>query len=267
MSQYTDKLRELALAATRGPWATDRHLGSRSGEVLICLDAQDRGRGIAIAETVPGTGEEACNAAYIAAANPDAVLALLNEVEQLRDLIMRRPALNKGILHAYAAWNAECYEATAIPAPAANADHIDTEAEWEAHARDLDCPYCGGSGHIDDVQTAVAVDAAQYHQPDGWLQDGSLLYRLTDERQPQNRDEINVTMAGGSRDERDRAAMASALLGMTRERAAAARLIAAAPELLEALQSVLDNCLDSEGLCAAHAKARAAIAKATGGAA
>ena len=43
-----------------------------------------------------------------------------------------------------------------------------------------------------------------------------------------------------------------------------ARLIAAAPELLEALQSVLDNCLDSEGLCAAHAKARAAIAKATG---
>ena len=35
-------------------------------------------------------------------------------------------------------------------------------------------------------------------------------------------------------------------------------------ELLEALQSVLDNCLDSEWLCAAHAKARAAIAKATG---
>ena len=48
------------------------------------------------------------------------------------------------------------------------------------------------------------------------------------------------------------------------EARANARLIAAAPELLEALQSVLDNCLDSEGLCAAHAKARAAIAKATG---
>ncbi len=41
----------------------------------------------------------------------------------------------------------------------------------------------------------------------------------------------------------------------------------ACAELLEALQSVLDNCLDSEGLCAAHAKARAAIAKAKGGAA
>lgn len=43
-----------------------------------------------------------------------------------------------------------------------------------------------------------------------------------------------------------------------------ARLIAAAPELLEALNLVLDNCLDSGGLAAAHAKARAAIAKATG---
>ena len=109
--------------------------------------------------------------------------------------------------------------------------------------RDLDCPHCGGSGHVDDVQTAVAVDAAQYRQPDGWLQDGSLLYRLTDERQPQNRDEINVTMAGGSRDERDRAAMASALLGMTRERAAAARLIAAAPDLLAALDEAYGELL------------------------
>ena len=45
---------------------------------------------------------------------------------------------------------------------------------------------------------------------------------------------------------------------------ASERIRDAAPELLEALKSVLDNCLDSEGLCAAHAKARAAIAKATG---
>ena len=38
----------------------------------------------------------------------------------------------------------------------------------------------------------------------------------------------------------------------------------AAPELLEALESVMGNCLDSEGLTAAYAKARAAIAKARG---
>lgn len=43
-----------------------------------------------------------------------------------------------------------------------------------------------------------------------------------------------------------------------------AHLLAAAPELLEALEAVLDNCLDSQGLFDAYAKARAAIAKATG---
>ncbi len=42
----------------------------------------------------------------------------------------------------------------------------------------------------------------------GWLRSGSLLYRLTDEPRPQNRDEINVTMAQGSRegDKRERRA-------------------------------------------------------------
>ena len=34
---------------------------------------------------------------------------------------------------------------------------------------------------------------------DGWLQDRGLLYRLTDEKNPQNRDEIKVTMADSSR--------------------------------------------------------------------
>ena len=28
--------------------------------------------------------------------------------------------------------------------------------------RDLDCPHCGGSGHVDDVQASIAVDAARY---------------------------------------------------------------------------------------------------------
>ena len=46
-----------------------------------------------------------------------------------------------------------------------------------------------------------------------------------------------------------------------------ARLIAAAPELLESLQSVLNSCLDSQGLADAYKQARAAIAKVEGGAA
>jgi hemoglobin-like flavoprotein len=40
--------------------------------------------------------------------------------------------------------------------------------------------------------------------------------------------------------------------------------VAQRDELLEALKDVLNNCLDSNGLAEAYAKARAAIAKATG---
>jgi hypothetical protein len=50
--------------------------------------------------------------------------------------------------------------------------------------------------------TAIKQVLAAPVQPvasDGWLQSGGLLYRLTDGRKPQNRDEINVTMAEGSR--------------------------------------------------------------------
>ena len=53
--------------------------------------------------------------------------------------------------------------------------------------------------------------------------------------------------------------------GYGEQQQANARLIAAAPDLLEALQAVLANSLDSKGLADAHKQARAAIAKATGG--
>jgi hypothetical protein len=45
-----------------------------------------------------------------------------------------------------------------------------------------------------------------------WLQSDGLLYRLTDELHPENRDEINVTMADGSRSIESRARRASELL-------------------------------------------------------
>ena len=51
---------------------------------------------------------------------------------------------------------------------------------------------------------------------DGWLQDGPLLYRLTDERRPRNRDEIIVTMANSSRTEEARTRRAGELLDAVR---------------------------------------------------
>jgi len=51
---------------------------------------------------------------------------------------------------------------------------------------------------------------------DGWLQDGGLLYRLTDDRNPKNRDEIYVTMADGSRSDASRTRRAGELLDRIR---------------------------------------------------
>jgi len=64
------------------------------------------------------------------------------------------------------------------------------------------------SGAITEQQELVA-DA-------GWLQSGGLLYRLTDERRPQNRDEINVTMADESRSIDARTRRAKELLNRIR---------------------------------------------------
>ena len=60
---------------TPGPWKVDKELTSRSGEWLIAMDAGDKGRGIAIAETRVATGAELANARLIAAA-PELLEAL-----------------------------------------------------------------------------------------------------------------------------------------------------------------------------------------------
>lgn len=65
------------------------------------------------------------------------------------------------------------------------------------------------------LEAALTAPAAEV-PTDGWLQAGGLLYRLTDERKPQNRDEINVTMADGSRTPEACARRAGELLGLIR---------------------------------------------------
>ena len=71
-----------------------------------------------------------------------------------------------------------------------------------------------------EIRASIAA-LARTQQPeqlptDGWLQDGGLLYRLTDGRRPENRDEINVTRAEGSRSPESRARRAGELLDRIR---------------------------------------------------
>lgn len=63
-----------------------------------------------------------------------------------------------------------------------------------------------------DVSNDALESDLQHPHPDGWLQSGGLLYRLTDDRHPQNRDEINVMMADGSRSDEARTRRAGELL-------------------------------------------------------
>ena len=78
----------------------------------------------------------------------------------------------------------------------------------------LDLAYCKG---IARAAIANAQDGIQQAiQEDGWIQDGYLLYRLTNEPKPRNRDEISVTMVNGSRAEAARTKRASEILNAIR---------------------------------------------------
>ena len=72
---------------------------------------------------------------------------------------------------------------------------------------------------LQDALTAAdtALAALSEPQDDGWLQVGPLLYRLTDERRPTNRDEIRVTMANGSCSPESCTARAGELLDAIRQ--------------------------------------------------
>lgn len=71
-----------------------------------------------------------------------------------------------------------------------------------------------GAKVVTGVKWLLAQQAAPAPGEDGWLQSGGLLYRLTDEHRPCNRDEINVTMVDGSRDPNACALRAGNLLAL-----------------------------------------------------
>ena len=66
------------------------------------------------------------------------------------------------------------------------------------------------------LRDGVASAGSEPVAVDGWLHENGLLYRLTDERHPRNRDEINVTMADGLRSIESRSRRALELLDRIR---------------------------------------------------
>lgn len=78
-SEQIDELERLALAATPGPWAVDAlQIGARFN-----IELPDGSEAIAMSQQLAGDrlGEKrGANAAFIAAANPQTVLALINQL-------------------------------------------------------------------------------------------------------------------------------------------------------------------------------------------
>jgi hypothetical protein len=79
---------------------------------------------------------------------------------------------------------------------------------------------------------------------DGWLHENGLLYRLTDERHPCNRDEINVTMADGSRSIEARSRRALELLDRIRAAAPQPAVAAGWSEGIQAAAKLLEKKAD-----------------------
>ncbi len=91
----------------------------------------------------------------------------------------------------------------------------------DEHDAKAEAKRCGGSAKAVPLYTSPPAQqqpdsnkATRSTKPveDGWLQDGHMLYRLTDEPKPRNRDEIIVTMVDGSRAEAARTKRASEIL-------------------------------------------------------
>lgn len=76
------RLRELAMAATPGPWRTHSAGTSDDGVVRTIRDQSKMSREVAITTTGDVTDErEAANTEFIAAANPQTILELLDALD------------------------------------------------------------------------------------------------------------------------------------------------------------------------------------------
>lgn len=79
----SEDLRALAEAATPGPWHNVAHRWPERGVPVLTHDATD----VAVAMTRTSIEQRNADAAYIAAASPDRILALLTVVDAARELV------------------------------------------------------------------------------------------------------------------------------------------------------------------------------------
>ncbi len=81
----TNKLKELAERATPGPWSCNRHWAIVGGPILEFTNgAAQQQIAMACGQSWMRDDELRNNAEFIAAANPKTILALLDEIDQLK---------------------------------------------------------------------------------------------------------------------------------------------------------------------------------------
>lgn len=135
-------LRDLAEEATPGPW---RRLPRRS--LIVSMASEGKPLVCDVKKTA--------DAAHIIASAPDVVIATIHELLRLRE---ENERLEKELgsarnwatsQHEVAkmAWGGE------IPSPLPGHTHM-TEEEACAMFEHLNCPWCGGSGHVGDCEEA-----------------------------------------------------------------------------------------------------------------
>jgi len=152
--------RELAEKATPGPWEVDKseitsavYVETDWGHLICESDDED--------------------AAHIAANSPDVVMADIDEILRLRtenEKLRKSVEIQRGMVQeayqtAALAWGGE------IPSPLPGHTHM-TEEEACAMFDHLNCPWCGGSGHVDDcdeADQAVKATLERLEKEADWL--------------------------------------------------------------------------------------------------
>lgn len=169
-SRTTESLltrRALAEKATPGPWKPGTSVFLKQETIIASM-------GYIAAEPIGVSYPTTCyNFAHIAANSPDVVMADIDEILRLRtenEKLRKSVGIQRGMVQeayqtAALAWGGE------IPSPLPGHTRM-TEEEACAMFDHLNCPWCGGSGHVDDcdeADQAVKATLERLEKEADWL--------------------------------------------------------------------------------------------------